>query len=180
MTDLKNFIETKNLTQREFAIKIGYSEEYLSRVLNGKIHLKIKLIAAIHKVFPDFNTNLNEMPSINQNTMSLPKFNHGIGFNHGKITRNIPLITRYTYASYVEHYNDQEFLDSMEQIPTQQIEDGNYIWVEVLNDSMQREFDPSINPKDHVLVQELDQQNWSSLQLKMKKVWSLTIKNLAY
>ncbi len=176
--DLKLFMNDKELRQKDLAILLDKPIDEVSDVVKGKIKLPNEWIS----YFKD-RYSLSDIDYIEEiydseinSTQITPKYIEELQVKTDIRLRNVPLINRYAYASYIEHYNDQEFLDSMEQIPTMQDEDGNYIWVEVHGDSMQRSEAPSIDPKDHILCRELYRHHWNSLQLKRQKVWVISHK----
>jgi transcriptional regulator with XRE-family HTH domain len=63
MIDNKEFIikyvYEKKLQQNEIALKMGYSVEYISRILNGKDKMNIKFVSKFKECYPDFDKNIN-------------------------------------------------------------------------------------------------------------------------
>jgi phage repressor protein C with HTH and peptisase S24 domain len=85
--------------------------------------------------------------------------------------RLVPVINRYAYASYVDSWDDPGYIESMQTLPTTEMEDGNYLWFEVKGDSMTSETYPSIEEGDYILGRELYKHHWQQLQLRRIKVW---------
>lgn len=83
----------------------------------------------------------------------------------------MPLVSRLAYASYTESWDDKDFIETMQTIPTFALEDGNYLWFEVKGDSMSSDASPSIEEGDYILGRELYREHWDHLQLKRTKVW---------
>lgn len=54
MFDLRAFLKEKNISQRDFSAKIGYSEAYISRVLSENSPMNEKLEAKVHKAYPEY------------------------------------------------------------------------------------------------------------------------------
>lgn len=51
MDKLREFLTAQGLTQREAADKLGVTEEYLSRILNGKTPLTNAIIGRVGNIF---------------------------------------------------------------------------------------------------------------------------------
>lgn len=169
--DLKGFIASKEITQKEFSEATGINKFQLSRIINGKIDLSIKYKRQIIAVYPDFEKYYATFKQLKSNNSA------SISDKISKDTRLVPLINRYAYASFVEEWDHPEWLDEQSKIPTQCPDDGNYLWFEIRGDSMSRQEDTSINEGDHILARELYRQHWVSLQYKRVPVWVIVHKH---
>ena len=62
MTDIvdriKHYIIDKNINQGELANKLGYSEEYISRILRRKNPINDRFVMKIIKLFPELDKNI--------------------------------------------------------------------------------------------------------------------------
>jgi transcriptional regulator with XRE-family HTH domain len=169
MIDIDRITKELNLLQKDLAVVLGVTSQAISKVKSGEMSFpEAWKDTLMSKYGLDIENYKREVT--NTDTVTTPKYTNGIA--PIKLTlREVPLINRYAYASFVEHFNDQEFLESMETIPTTQLEDGNYLWFEVKGDSMSREEYPSIEERDQILGRELYKTHWKALQLKRAKIW---------
>ena len=55
--DIVKFISLKNISQIELANKLGYTESYISKILNGKHPLNLKFIATFKKAYPFYDND---------------------------------------------------------------------------------------------------------------------------
>ena len=76
---LKNYMESNKLNQKELAKKLNFSEGYISQVLNGNFNFSLKklieLSIAIGKVptidFVDIKKKIQDLDSLNQTKVCL-------------------------------------------------------------------------------------------------------------
>lgn len=171
MIDLKRLMKDGGYTQNDFSLKIGKSQSSISMICNGSMAFPLDW----HELILDKTGIDSRKYEISDNISRVKKFDEGLEVVANSM-RSVPLINRFAYASYSEHWDDSEFIQSMEQIPTLQLEDGNYLWFEVKGDSMCREENPSIDEKDLVLGRELYRHHWDKLQLRRAKIWVINHK----
>lgn len=158
---LKRYLFEKKVSQTELSTNLGYSDTYISRILNGKDKINTKFIATFLDKYKDFDSN---------EEFALPKYTEKI--EPVKLNfRLAPVINRYAYASYTDSWDDPEFIETLQTLPTTEMEDGNYLWFEVKGDSMSSETYPSIEEGDFILGRELYKHHWEHLQLRRVKVW---------
>ena len=53
----------KKYSQTEIAAKMGYSIEYISRILNGKDKMNLKFVSKFKECYPEFDNNINNEPT---------------------------------------------------------------------------------------------------------------------
>ena len=169
MFDLERLIFDLKIKKNEFANIVGKRNSTVSTNIMRKTLPKGWLML-LEKEFPDVNFANYEILDLDQKPTTLKKYTSNIKVLEKDI-RLVPLINRYAYASYSESWNDNEFIESMELLPTFHQEDGNYLWFEIKGDSMTRNDDPSLNEGDYVLGRELYNHHWMNLQLRRAKVW---------
>lgn len=78
---------------------------------------------------------------------------------------NIPLVSQYAYAGYLNGFTDPEYIEELETIPfpTSKLMKGVYRWFEVKGDSMfSEDAEKPINEGDYVLGRELQRHHWVS------------------
>lgn len=47
---IEEILECRNITQKEFALRMGLTEKYISKLINGKIHLTPEVSEKLEKV----------------------------------------------------------------------------------------------------------------------------------
>ena len=52
-TILKEYMESRNITQKDMAESIGVSEKFVSNLINGKSKLSEEVALNLEKIFPD-------------------------------------------------------------------------------------------------------------------------------
>lgn len=86
--------------------------------------------------------------------------------------RMIPLITKFAYASYMEHWNDENIEMNFDSVPTTEPNDGNYVCFQIKGDSMSTGEFKSIEEDDLFIGRELSRHHWQNkLHLHYAKLW---------
>lgn len=145
MADIKTYIFTSGLTQREICDKLGCTEPYLSKILNGKVPLNDKFLSKFKKAFPDFETDAPRNEAL---IIDSPDW------------MEVPFLPIAAQAGYLDSL-DQDTELNLERmlIPTEH-EKGSFMVIEVKGHSMNDGTGRSIQEGDKLLCKELQRDHW--------------------
>lgn len=92
-----------------------------------------------------------------------------------RVIKNVPLVSQYAYAGYLNGYADAEFIEALPTVPfiVDKEPKGNYVAFEVKGDSMDDGSSDSYLPGDILLCREIKSELWKS-KLHIKK-WDFVI-----
>lgn len=147
---------------------LKYSQSKMAEILNITVRT-YQNYEGKDVLSENISTLINAKFSDSEN-ITLPKYTEKV--EPVKLNfRLVPVINRYAYASYTDSWDDPEFIETLQTLPTTEMEDGNYLWFEVKGDSMSSETYPSIEEGDYILARELYKHHWGQLQLRRVKIW---------
>ena len=184
---LRRIMTEKDISVSELARRLNLSRAAINNYSNTETfqHDVFERLITSLDITPEYFLNYNidqnnensylSEPNISYTQKTVKKYSEDIIVSK-RTFREVPIINRFAYASYSESWDDPEFYETFETMPTSYLEDGNYLWFEVKGDSMTRDEDPSINERDMVLGKELQRHHWAALQLRRAKVWIINHK----
>lgn len=144
--------ELLNLSQSEFATKIGITQGALSQLESGKVTVSLNTLYKINQAFDvDFNWLIKGSghPFDSQNSS---KLNGKQNLSHGII----PLVNEEAHAGYVSNHQDADYLGTLDVYKIPGYDDGgDYRLFEVVGDSML----PSIHDHETVIAERIDKEN---------------------
>jgi len=143
--DIRQFIKSSGLSQKEFGAKLGYTESYMSRVINGQVPLNDKFISKCQAIFGD-------LPQVSTVTQ--------VDSDQFMEAAYLPISAQAGYLDSMESDNTIENLETM-LIP-KEFEKGNYLIVEISGDSMNDGSSRAIMSGDKLLCKELLRHHWSN------------------
>lgn len=137
-------VSKSGYSQREVAAMLGMTDQYLSKVINGKTPLTSSFIEKFDKLFPPPRNEA--VPVENSNWME------------------VPMITVEAQAGYldslIENSNYEYMNDATTIILPKEMDSGNYIVFEVRGDSMDDGTSRSLRNGDRILCKELQRHHW--------------------
>ena len=98
MFDLKQYIVNSGLSQKEFGARLGYTESYISRVINGQVPLNGKFISKCQAIF-------GELPQFSTVTQ--------VDSEQFMEAAYLPISAQAGYLDSMESYNTTENLETM-------------------------------------------------------------------
>lgn len=158
------------LNQEDFARKIGYSREVVSKVENGKMEPSKWFIEAVLKLRNDYHFEHSD-PDVN----FLNKFSHGskkttrpyyqqrqekknIPFDFG-----VPLVGIKAQAGYVKSYEQTDFIETLQKFSLPPgVNPAGAVWryFEIDGDSME----PGLSAGDVVLATMVPHEDWNEIK----------------
>ncbi len=180
MIDFDKLKKELGLSQKDIAALIDVSPQAINNAKRGMIGVPESWINKLADKLIDVDISnylINSNPKKKDGTITMerPKRDYNIPTIMREI-RELPVVSKLAYASYAENWNDPEYIESMETIPTFQLEDGNYLWFEIKGDSMVNDYGNGIDEGDFLLGRELYKHYWPSLQLRRIKAWVIVHK----
>lgn len=148
MADIKAYIFSNSISQRELSQKLGYTEAYISKVLNGKLPINDKFLAVFKAAYPDFDDNQRSIH--NEARIVDPQWMEVI---------YLPITAQAGYLDSLEQDERLELNLETMLIPTEH-EKGNYVIFEVSGHSMNDGTSRSIQEGDKLLCKELQRDHW--------------------
>lgn len=154
--------ELLELSQKEFAERVGITQGALSQLERGRSKLSLD---TIRKISLTFNVNCNWLVNgrndifLNEAAKEKPAVRQSV------ITRDlqgnvlIPLIREEAHAGYGKSCQDTEYLHTLDVYKIPGYESGNYRLFEVNGDSMM----PSIHPREIVVGEFVEE--WEALEM---------------
>lgn len=136
--------EKLNLSQKEFAEKIGITQGALSQLESGKSALSLGTVTKISQVF---NVDCNWL------ILGIEGQDDGHFHSYKKALKSplIPLIKEEAHAGYITQYADEEYIQSLDVYKIPGFENGNYRLFEVEGDSML----PTVCPRETVITEQI-------------------------
>ncbi len=155
ITELRNKL---NLSQRDFADRIGITQGALSQLENRKSTLSLSTIVSISKEF-DIDCNwllIGDTDIFYRHNSSEESPN--VEVNNELVSTDvnlIPLIKADAHAGYIWQCEDIEYISALDVYQIPGFETGDYRMFEIEGDSMV----PSIFPREIVVTERLEQWN---------------------
>jgi len=136
--------EKLNLSQQEFADKIGITQGALSQLESGKSTLSLSTITKISQVF---NVDCNWL------ILGIEGYDDSHFQSYQKVlgTSFIPLVKEEAHAGYIDQCNDEGYIKTLDVYKIPGFENGNYRLFEVEGDSML----PTIRPRETVITEQV-------------------------
>lgn len=168
---LKQLLENKGLTAYMFAEETGISQSTLSRILNKDTKPNASNLKVISDYFQIDKTWLltGQQEEIKQKVEKQPE----LYINENVM--NVPLVTQYAYAGYMNGFNDPTYIEELPKIPflVEKEHKGEYICFEVKGDSMDDGTHDSYLERDILLCRNVRKDFWKS-KLHINK-WDFVI-----
>lgn len=136
--------EKLNLSQQEFADKIGITQGALSQLESGKSTLSLSTITKISK---EFNVDCNWL------ILGIEGYDDSHFQNYQKVLESsfIPLVKEEAHAGYIDQCSDEGYINTLDVYKIPGFENGNYRLFEVEGDSML----PTIRPRETVITEQV-------------------------
>lgn len=142
MIDLKAFRKETNIAQSDICAILGITQSYISAIETGKRPLNAEKFAKLHNHYGDIvlKHKRTERPIYIQ-----PSQNSSVDYKKTEtipIVQNnllmVPLVSQYSYASYISGYAETEYIESLPTLPfiVDKTYKGKYMCFEVKGDSM--------------------------------------------
>lgn len=168
---LKQLLEKKGLTAYMFAEETGISQSTLSRILNKDTKPNASNLKVISDYFQIDKTWLltGQQEEIKKKVEKQPELY--ISEN----VMNVPIVTQYAYAGYMNGFNDPTYIEELPKIPflVEKEHKGEYICFEVKGDSMDDGTHDSYLERDILLCRNVRKDFWKS-KLHINK-WDFVI-----
>lgn len=145
----KLYNKGKGITQDDLGKKLDVSQNSIHKYLTGKGYPGKGTLDLLLKEFPEAKSFIYD----SSHEMSVVP-------EHSEYMVMIPLV--HAYASYMEGWNDQEWIGDLPKFPMAKKEDGKYMAFEVRSDSMQYEGEYSLREGDIVVGRELQRHHWTN------------------
>ncbi len=172
MVDVQQLVEIRKragLSQAEFAAKIGYSREVVSKIENRKMPPSKWFLKAVEKFRNQHFSSVS-----GSDVIILNKISHGSGNvpsyqeqrrKQKSISENIlvPLVGIKAQAGYLKGYEQTDFLETLDQYslpPGVNPKGLEWSYFEVDGDSME----PNISSGDIILTSLLPQEDWNDVK----------------
>lgn len=162
---LKALIKHYELSVNAFAIRIGYNQSNLSKILAGKRDFNNNLENAICREFPEINRRW-----LLTGEGDMIKYSEAVVYNAREVV-TIPLVSQYAYAGYLCGYSDPEYMDRLPTIdfmPDRHMT-GNYVAFEVRGDSMDDGTSDGYVTGEILICREVEQNYWRESKLFINK-----------
>lgn len=173
---IKLVYESTGLTQKEFAARLGLTQQTVSYVLNGERKAGEKFLTGIMENFKDVNpkwlmTGIGEMKSDSNEFNIIPrdvteqlanKSGNVFELQNGKFRIFVKKVPVKAFGSYLSDYQDPDFFESLEEVEftATHLGRGNYICFEVKGDSMNGGHIDDTKDGAELLCRELGRQHW--------------------
>lgn len=136
--------ENLNLSQQEFADKIGITQGALSQLEAGKSTLSLSTITKISQVFNvDCNWLILGIEGYDESNFQ--------SYQKALETSFIPLVNEEAHAGYIEQCSDEGYIKTLDVYKIPGFENGNYRLFEVEGDSMM----PIIRPRETLITEQV-------------------------
>ena len=188
LIDIQEFISKNNLTQREFADVIDYSEEYISKILNGKMPINVKFEKRFEHLVKSYSSKSFEQKAIQSSENSVSYVNEsssiplGDNLDHfktknnefrslsGLIAMKVPIVPMDAHAQYVdEFYNEaNDITFEYGWVEVDSYGKGNYLQFRIKGDSMNGGLIDDTPEEAVVLAREIGQHLWTGGLYKSK------------
>lgn len=155
-SDVKKLRESLDLTQEQFAKKIGVSIRSIQNWEAGITKMSPGTAMLIKTTFVA-GFNGKETKQAEKGSATLYSFTeHNI--------MDIPMVNQYAYAGYLAGYADQEYLHQLPRMPwvIDRERKGNYMCFEMRGESMYDGSASSYLPGDILLAREVRREYWKS------------------
>lgn len=153
--------ELLNLSQKEFAEKVGFTQGALSQLESGKSRLSLDSLQKISKAFrANCNWLVNGKGDIfmREITKDKNRVRQSILTLDVRESALIPLVREEAHAGYIKGYHDNEYLSTLDVYKIPGYESGNYRLFEINGDSMI----PTVYPREIVVSENVE--HWEQLE----------------
>ena len=173
MLDAQKLVELRRkagLNQADFAARIGYSREVVSKIENEKMEPSKWFLEAVREFQNNHFGYANQsdvkiLGKISHGARQKPYMEHRREQKHTEMPLTVPLVGIKAQAGYVKGYEQTDFLETLERYslpPGVHPKGLEWSYFEVDGDSME----PTISAGDILLTSLLPQEDWNDLKPK--------------
>lgn len=161
MIDIRQYIENNRISQIELSKELGYTESYISRILNGQTPMNLKFMAKFKAKYPDIDINVNSLSEPQTDYTPSPKL---LKQEVRQVSEQDFMVADYlpieAQAGYLDGLETQHLPELGHMLVPREFEKGNYLVVELSGDSMNDGSERALKDGDKLLVKELHQDHW--------------------